>query len=91
MEGVQILNQFEVVTEPAFSWSNFWIGLVVGAGIGLVIAISFGISEGDWCTFLFALAISVPILGCVLGFISGHLMASLLSAKPDTKYQSVKK
>ena len=32
MEGVQILNQFEVATETVFNWAGFWIGAGIGFG-----------------------------------------------------------
>ena len=70
MESVQILNQFEVVTESVFSRHNFWIGIAVGAVSGLILAILFGIGEAeDWEVFL--VAISLPILGVFFGLVSG--------------------
>ena len=71
MEGVQILNQFEVVTESVFSGQNFWIGLLVGAAAGLILAILFGIGEADWEAFLVACVISIPMLGAFFGLLCG--------------------
>ncbi len=73
MEGVQILNQFEVVTELAFSWSSFWIGLVIGAAGGLIGAILFGLSEADWCAFFVCCGIFIPIFGALVGGLCGCL------------------
>ena len=39
MTGVEILNQFEVVTKTVFSWESFWWGALIGAVIGLITAI----------------------------------------------------
>lgn len=71
MEGVEILNQFEVVSKEVFSWNNFGIGLIVGALIGLVLAVGFGISEQDWTAFFFALVLAVPLMSLFLGFLGG--------------------
>ena len=85
MDGVQILNQVEVVVDSVFSWQHFWIGLAIGAGIGLAIAIFFGISEFEWAAFLIALAVSVPTLGCILGFLCGACVRE--PVKYETRYE----
>ena len=35
MDGVSILNEFEVVTKTVFSWESFWWGALIGAIFGL--------------------------------------------------------
>lgn len=70
MEGVQILNQFEVATKYTFNWTSGLIWLGIGAAIGLVIAIVFGLTEVDWCAFFVACVCFIPALsiaGCFLG------------------------
>ena len=48
MSGVQILNQFEVITETAFNWSAFWKGTLSGLVIALIVGIIFGLAEREW-------------------------------------------
>lgn len=74
MTGVQILNQFEVVTESVFSWNNFWAGLGIGAGIGLFAAIFFGLSENDWVAFFISGILFIPFVGLLTGGASGGLI-----------------
>ena len=57
MDGVTILNEFEVVTKTAFSWESFWWGALIGAGIGLILAIIFGLVEDDWLAFFTVLSV----------------------------------
>ena len=71
MNGVQILNQFEVVTETVFSWNSFWVGLGIGAAVGLISAVIFGYSEADWEAFFFACAIFIPVIGLGVGGLAG--------------------
>ena len=46
MDGVTILNEFEVVTKTVFNGESFWWGALIGAIIGLVVAVIFGLQEG---------------------------------------------
>lgn len=39
MTGVEILNQFEVVTKTVFSWESFWWGACIGIVVGFIAAI----------------------------------------------------
>ena len=74
MEGVQILNQFEVVTKEVFSLDNFLIGLGIGAAIGLIAAaILFGLSECEWSTFLCTALILIPIIAVFVGALGGAI------------------
>lgn len=45
MDGVTILNEFEVVTRTVFSWESFWWGALIGVGAGLIVATIFGVAE----------------------------------------------
>ena len=85
MEGVQILNEFEVVIDYVFSWHNFWIGLVVGAIIGLVAAISFGCSVEEFSGFIFGLIIFIPLIAGVCGILSGTFFGE--PAAYETHYE----
>ncbi len=71
MEGVQILNQFEVVTKEVFNWDTFLIGLGIGAAVGLVAAIIFGLTEGEWLAFFCMALVLIPILALFVGALSG--------------------
>ena len=75
MEGIQILNQYEVVTNTAFSWDAFWFGLGLGAAAGLVVAIIFGFCEGDWSAFIAGCIVYIPIIGLLVGCLSGASVA----------------
>ena len=75
MEGVQILNQFEVVTETVFSWHNFWIGFAIGAIIGLIIGIGFGVIENDWFAFLTMFIVAGLLIAVFIGVMVGKVLA----------------
>ena len=75
MEGIQILNQFEVVTETIFSWNSFWVGLGLGAAAGLAAAIIFGLSAGDWAAFFAGCMFYIPIIGLLVGCLCGASVA----------------
>ena len=73
MEGVQILNQFEVVTESAFNWLGFWIGAAIGFGaVALIIFLCLiGTGDYDWAGFLICIGtigiISAVFVGLFIG------------------------
>ena len=75
MNGVNILNSFEVVVESIFSWKSFWIGLLIGAGIGLICAIIFGAQEEDWRAFGFGCACFIPAIGILVALLAGAVIA----------------
>ena len=75
MQGVTILNQFEVVTKTVFSWESFWRGALIGVGIGLIAAIIFGLNEADLGAFFFALGAFCTLLGLLVGLIAGGVLA----------------
>ena len=75
MTGVEILNQFEVVTKTVFSWESFWYGALIGAGIGLIMAIIFGLQEGDCLAFFVGLGVFCTIIGLLVGLLGGFVLA----------------
>lgn len=74
MQGVNILNQFEVVTEYTFNWKSFWVGLLVGAVIGLICAIIFGSQEGDRGAFGTGCAFFIPIISIGIALFSAWVL-----------------
>jgi hypothetical protein len=74
MDGVTILNEFEVVTKTVFSWESFWWGALIGAIIGVVTAVVFGISEGEWLAFFTGLGVFCTIIGLFVGLAGGFLL-----------------
>ena len=74
MEGITILNQFEVVTKTVFSWESFWWGALIGVGIGLIVAIIFGLSELNWDAFLLGLGVFCTLIGLFLALMGGFLV-----------------
>ena len=75
MDGVTILNEFEVVTKTVFSWESFWGGALIGAGIGLIVAIIFGLVEEDWIAFFVGLGAFCTLLGLFVGLLGGFVLA----------------
>ena len=69
MEGVTILNQFEVVTKTVFSWESFWWGALIGVVIGLIPTIIFGIQEADLAAFFVGLGVFCTIFGLLVGLL----------------------
>ena len=74
MTGVTILNEFEVVTKTVFSWESFWWGVLIGAGIGLITAIIFGIQESDWSAFFYGLSVFCTLIGLFVGLLGGFVL-----------------
>lgn len=66
MQGVNILNEFEVITEYTFNWSVFWIGLLIGAVMGLIVATIFDCKECDWAAFAVGCAVFIPLLAILI-------------------------
>lgn len=86
MEGVQILNQFEVVTKYVFGWQSFWAGVLIGAIVGLVAAIIFGITECDWEAFGYGCLFLIPIMAAFVGILSGGVLVKEPVAQ-ETRYE----
>ena len=74
MDGVTILNQFEVVTKTVFNWSAFWDGFLIGICIGLVVGILFGLSEDEWSAFIFMFIFAGLLAGGLFGFFFGNVV-----------------
>ena len=74
MDGVTILNSFEVVTKTVFSWPAFWAGVIIGAVISLICAIIFGIIEGEWSAFFFELLFFTLLISPFIGLLSGKVI-----------------
>ena len=75
MEGVTILNEFEVVTKTVFSSESFWWGALIGAGIGLIVAIVSGLGEISWLAFFTGLGVFCTFLGLLVGLLGGFVLA----------------
>lgn len=86
MNGVTILNQFEVVTKRVFSWESFGWGALIGVGIGLILAIIFGLQEGDWTLFFVGLGWFCAFLGLLLGLLGGFILCPK-SVEYETHYE----
>ena len=71
MDGVTILNQFEVVTKTVFSWESFWWGALIGAIIGFFAAAIFGLHEQDWFAFFVGVATFCTLSACLIGLLAG--------------------
>lgn len=82
MEGVEILNQYEVVAETAFNWFWFWVTL----GTVPIICIIVGIAEKDGL-LLTILTISGVIFGLILGVAFGGISAT--PSKYETHYEVI--
>ena len=74
MQGVNILNEFEVVTEYTFNWKSFWIGLLIGAIIGLICAFILGFHEADWGAFGVGCALFIPILSILVALLGAWVL-----------------
>ena len=74
MDGVSILNEFEVVTKTVFSWESFCWGALIGAGIGLIVAIIFGLQEGEWAAFFLGLGVFCITIGLLVGLLGGFIL-----------------
>ena len=74
MDGVTILNEFEVVTKTVFSLESFRCGALIGVGIGLILAIIFGIQEADWFAFFIGLGAFCTLIGLLVGLLGGFIL-----------------
>ena len=86
MQGVTILNQFEVVTKTVFSWESFWWGALIGVGVGLIAAIIFGLFEQQWLAFFVGLGVYCTLMGSFVGLMGGWVV----NPKPveyETRYE----
>ena len=85
MEGVEILNQFEVVTESVFNMQAFWITVGIAALIGSIIGIISVIFDGLEWNSIPVFLIVFTLLGIVLGVAYGAVFS--IPTKYETHYQ----
>ena len=74
MDGVTILNEFEVVTKTVFSWESFWWGALTGAIIGVGTAVIFGLQEAEWLAFFVGLGVFCMFFGLFIGLLGGFVL-----------------
>ena len=86
MDGVNILNEFEVVTKTVFSWESFCCGALGGVIIGLVVAVIFGLAEGDWLAFFVGIIVFCTFLGLLVGFLAG-VITNPKAVEYETRYE----
>lgn len=73
LDGITVLNSYKVVTKTAFSWSGFWIGVIIAA---LVMLIGAAIISNELEDFLFMFGIGTVLLGSLFGCLFGrHIMS----------------
>ena len=85
MEGIHILNQFEVAAETVFSWHNFWMGFIIGAVVALISTIIIALKEQDWVAFFISLPVFIIFFGGFLGFMSGAYLQDVITY--ETRYE----
>ena len=72
MEGITILNEFEVVTKTVFSWEAFWWGALIGVGIALVAGIIFGLQEDSFLAFISMFLTMGIFASALVGLLAGY-------------------
>ena len=81
IDGITVLNSYEVVTKTAFSWQGFWIGASIVAVIALIGAI---MSCDNLVEFFIIFGIAGVISGIVFGFVFGiRLMPKNIEYTPE--------
>lgn len=68
LDGITILNSYEVVTKTAFSWQGFWIGVGIIAVVSLIGSL---IACDDLEDFLVMFGVFTVIFGSLVGFLFG--------------------
>ena len=68
LDGITVLNSFEVVSKTVFNWNGFWIGAIVGALICLMVCV---IASSDIKDFLITFSIAFIVVGSLVGFFFG--------------------
>lgn len=68
IDGITILNSFEVVSKTAFNWGGFCIGAIIGTVVAVALSLidTYSISE-----YFFKLAIIGVFAGGLFGFLGG--------------------
>ena len=62
MDGVTILNSFEVATKTIFSWPAFWAGVIITAILALIMSIIFALNESSLWAGLTLFTVMILIL-----------------------------
>ena len=75
MNGVQILNQWEVVVDTQFSWGSFWVGAALGFGLVAFITATCLAGDWDWKCFFGISGILGLIVAILLGLLGGYIIA----------------
>lgn len=82
MNGVEILNETQVVAESAFNWTAFWIVGSIILGIIVIIGIIISITDGPDLVGWIILMCCGIILSLIFGFIFGT------GCETPTKYET---
>lgn len=86
MNGVNILNSYEVAAEHTFSWESFWISFIVMAAVCAFIALMVCLEDFDWRCYGTICAIMCPILGTAIGLLFGFIAMPKVTAY-ETHYE----
>ena len=84
MDGVQILNQFEVVIETALNSHVLLAGIITGILIALISGIVFELGYNDWKMFWIVFGVVAMVLSPIIG-LSGAKRFS--ESKVETHYE----
>lgn len=84
MNGIEILNQYEMATTSfIWSWNSFWITFSLVCLIGIGIGAFIGMSRED----LFVGIVAGGIVSIFFGIFAGVMMGFVPSTKTTTMYQ----
>lgn len=74
MDGVTILNQYEVILDRDFSWSACWVVVIIVFAASLLVSFMTCLADNDlcWSVILFLTVVSTVILGGLLGSLAGY-------------------
>ena len=85
MNGIEILNQYEVVATTAWSWSVFWISWIIVMIIFIIVGVIVGIIQKD----LIGNCVFGCVMGCIFGGLIGVPFASQAEKTYTTEYQVI--
>ena len=71
LDGITVLNSYEVVSKTTFSWFSFWLGLIFGVIMAGIVA---AIIANELSDYLLAFGIFGVFLGGLFGFLSGSVV-----------------
>lgn len=89
MDGVTILNQYEVILDKDFSWSACWFVVGIVFVVSVIASFLSCLADNDlsWQFLLFTAVISTVILGGLLGSLAGYTRGEPTSIV--TEYQVI--